>query len=122
MGASATLKKFAKSRERAYLQYGCFTMARAKAVTRIIQVADFNSRSSDQVQLRAVTQVESQIREILPGEDSRYKSMRGQMLTLLAESQQLNAHASTRNPVPLPTHAGGDRHAQGNHGTQLSFI
>lgn len=120
MGASATLKNFAKSREKAYLQYGCFSLARAKAVTRINQVADHFSQCSDQVQLRAVTQVEAEIRTLLPHEDSRFTEIREKMLTLLSQAQELTRHASTSISLSQAHHERTARSQTRDRGTQLS--
>jgi len=97
MGTSATLKKFAKSRNTAYLQHGRLTDERAKAITRINQVAEYFSQKPEQVQLRAVTQVEAEIRTLLPSEDSRFKSIREKMLTLLSDSHQTTKQCITSN-------------------------
>lgn len=122
MGASATLLKFAKSRESAYLQYGRLDGARARAVTKIRQVADFYSQHSEEVQLRAVTQVEAEIRTLLPSEESRYTRIREQMLTLLSEAKNILSHAQNANSLPKAHHEGTNRTPKGDQGTQLLLI
>jgi hypothetical protein len=83
MGAAATLKKFATSREKAYRLTGFLTAGRAKAISKIKNVADFFSQKSERVQLRAVMQLEPEILEVLPHQESRYSKMRTDMLDLL---------------------------------------
>lgn len=121
MGASATLLKFAKSREAAYLKYGRLSGPRARAVTRIRQVADFFSQKSDQVQLHAVRQVESEIRTILPDHNSRYQKIRNQVLDLL---DQLNTsdHESKLSQQSSHAHGQSDHSTASAGGTQLSLI
>lgn len=87
MGASATLLKFAKSRQAAYLKYGRLSEPRARAISRIKQVADFFSEKNDQVQLSAVRQVEAELLELLPPMESRYTSIREKILDLIAQSK-----------------------------------
>lgn len=121
MGASATLKKFAKSRETAYLQYGRLTGDRAKAITRIYKEADFCSQKSEQVQLNAVRKVESEIRTILPDENSRYLKLRTQVLDLL---DQLNTsdHGQVLSQQSNHTNERSDQTTAGACGTQLILI
>lgn len=88
MGASATLKKFANAREKAYRMTGFVTGARAKAISRIRNVADYFSQKSDPVQLRAVLQCESEIILLLPSTDSRFGKLRTDMLELIEKSKQ----------------------------------
>lgn len=120
MGASATLIKFAKSREAAYLQYGRLTGARARAISRIRQLADFHSRQSDAVQLLAVRQVESELLEILPHAESRYKSQRREILSLIDQSKQAYEHKQSR--LSAAAAGRGTQTSKGSQGTQLSFI
>lgn len=115
MSISATLKKFAKSREAAYLQYGRLTAARARAISKIIRVADFFSGKSEQAQLAAVNQVASEIREILPSEQSRYSKIRSKILEILSQSHVQHLASQTTHGRPPQTSAG-------SQGTQLSFI
>lgn len=119
MGVSAILIKFAKSREAAYLQYGRLNGSRARAISRIRQIADFHSHQSDQVQLLAVRQVESELLAILPHAESRYSKQRKEILSLIDQSKQCYEKQST-----LSAAAAGRRPSasSGSQGTQLSFI
>lgn len=76
----STLISFAKQRERAYKITGNFTGSRAKAVTRIKQVADYWKGKNEECAIRQASQ---EIREILPAPDSRFAKQRNQILTLL---------------------------------------
>lgn len=121
MKVSATLIRFSKSRETAYLQHGRLTGARAKAITEIRRVADFNKNKSEQVQLRAVNQVESQLREILPHEESRNCTQRDKILSLISQAKQL-IHASTPTPTPAPPDGRAARPIRGSEGVQLRLL
>jgi hypothetical protein len=121
MGAAATLLKFAKSRQAAYLKYGQLSDSRARAISRIKQVADFFSQKNDQVQLTAVRQIEAEILALLPAEESRFKSIREKMITLLQDSKKITHHEQNRIQPPLPTHGGTDRHPKADPGKQLTL-
>lgn len=98
MGAAATLKKFAKARERAYLLTGYLTSGRAKAISKINNVADFFSQKSDRVQLRAVMQLELEILALLPHQESRYAKLRTDMLDLLQTAKDTFNVQNTHRP------------------------
>jgi hypothetical protein len=97
MGASATLKKFAKSREKAYILSGFLNTSRARAIRRIRNVAEYFSQKSEQVQLIAVMQVENEILCLLPASDSRFSNLRNEMMSLINQSKQLRYE---RNRIP----------------------
>lgn len=122
MGASATLLTYAKARETAYLQYGRMTGKRAKALTKIRQVADFHSQKSDEVQLKAVYSVRAEILELLPHENSRYQKQRKQLLTLLDQSKSLRNHGQPRNQIPTAPHGRPARSTGDSAGAQLRLI
>jgi hypothetical protein len=122
MGAAATLLKFAKSRQAAYLKHGQLSDSRARAISLIKQVADFFSQKNDQVQLIAVRQIEAEILSILPAEESRFKSIRKKILTLLQDAKNITHHDQNRIQPPLPTHGGTDRHPKADPGKQLSLM
>ena len=58
-----------------------------QAITKIQRVADFFSQKAETVQLRAVNQVEQEIMEILPSEQSRFQKLRQKMLDLLERAK-----------------------------------
>lgn len=116
---SVTLDKFARSREAAYLQYGRLTGARARAISAIRRVADLYSQKSEQVQLDAVKGIESELRLILPREDSRYKRLRNEILDLIRRSKSFTNGKETNSPEP---YGRSPQTSKGSHGTQLSFI
>jgi hypothetical protein len=89
MGASATLKKFANAREKAYRLTGFLTASRARSISRIRNVAEFFSQKSEPVQLRAVLQCETEIIQLLPHPDSRFGKIRTDMLELIEKAKQL---------------------------------
>lgn len=89
METAKQLKKFAKSRERAYAIAKTMEDRKMKAITRINRVADFFSGKSEAAQLRAVAQVEQEIRLILPDPRSRYTHLRQGMLDLIDEARRL---------------------------------
>jgi hypothetical protein len=78
-----TLIRFAKSRECALRASRALTGQKAKAIAEITRVADFFKGKSEDVQLRAVRQVESYLISILPHPESRFKNQRNQILTLI---------------------------------------
>lgn len=88
MGASATLKKFANAREKAYRMTGFLTAGRARAISRIRNVAGYFSQKSETVQLRAVLQCESEIFQLLPNPDSRFAKLRTDMMELIEKAKQ----------------------------------
>lgn len=87
MGASLTLKKFAKNREKAYSITNTLNAARARAITRIKNVAEHFSQKSERVQLSAVMQLEKEIQILLPDEESRFSKMRADMLNIITSSK-----------------------------------
>lgn len=88
MGASATLKKFANAREKAYKMTGFLNASRAQAISKLKNVADYFSQKSEPVQLRAVLQCESEIIQLLPHPDSRFGKMRTDMLDLIDKAKK----------------------------------
>jgi hypothetical protein len=80
------LTEFAKSRETAYKATGRLSMTRAKAVSRIRQMADYFSSQPTKNQLIAVRQCETEIKTLLPSEQSRFQTMRTKILTLIEMS------------------------------------
>ncbi|MDN3689062.1 hypothetical protein [Cyclobacterium jeungdonense] len=83
------LKKFAKSREKAYQIANSMEAGKMKAISRINRVADFFAGKSEAAQLRAVAQVEQDILLILPDPRSRYAKLRQRMLDLIQQSRGL---------------------------------
>jgi hypothetical protein len=120
MGAAAILIRFTKSRETAYLQHGQLTLERATAISKIRRIAASFSQSSDKAQLSAVRQVESELRTILPHEESRNKKQRMEILQLI-ELAKPKEHAPSRTPIPTEPDGRTNPTPAGNTGTQLRF-
>lgn len=117
MKVSATLIRFAKGRETAYLRYGQLTGSRASAVSKIKRVADFFKNKGEREQLCAVRQVADEIRLLLPAENSRQVNLRRQMLSLLDQAK-LNAHSN----LPTPNHGRSQTAPTGAQGSQLNLV
>lgn len=122
MGASATLIRFAKSREVAYMQHKCLTTTKAKAITHIKQVADYFSQQSEMVQLQAVIQTEHDLYAILPAEHSRYKKLRCTILDLISQAKSLPNEQFNQPHRSNTTHGSGNIHPKRNPPTQLSMF
>jgi hypothetical protein len=75
-----TLIQFAAHREKAFRFSGTFTGTRAQAVTEVKRIAQFWKGKNERV---AVKQAEQAIRQLLPHPQSRMKSQREKILTLL---------------------------------------
>jgi 5-formyltetrahydrofolate cyclo-ligase len=80
---SDTIVRFAKARERAYRASSGLTAAQLKAITRIKAVGEYFSTVSDSNQLKAITQLEDELRLILPSAVSRFKKQRQVILELI---------------------------------------
>jgi len=117
MKVSATLIRFAKGRETAYLRYGQLNGPRARAVSKIKRVADFFRYKSEREQLCAVRQVADEIRLLLPNENSRQVNLRHQMLSLLDQAK-LNAHSN----LLTPDYGRSKTAPKGAQGTQLNLV
>ncbi|MFN3802607.1 hypothetical protein [Belliella pelovolcani] len=77
------IKKFAKTRERAYRMSGFLSQSRAKAISEIIKKSEYYSQKSELVQLKAVVQLEDEICALLPHEESRFQKLRTEILEIL---------------------------------------
>jgi len=75
--------RFAKARERAYRASSGLTAAQLKAITRIKAVGEYFSTVSDSNHLKAITQLEDELRLILPSAVSRFKKQRETILDLI---------------------------------------
>jgi Na+-translocating ferredoxin:NAD+ oxidoreductase RNF subunit RnfB len=80
------LKRFASSRIRALQAVNRCDVGRFQAASKIRNVAEYFKEKPDHVQIRAVRQIESEIRLLLPSEESRYKKQREQMLQLIEQA------------------------------------
>lgn len=74
------LRAFALSRHRAYVLKDRLTQRRAQAVTKILRVCD---HFKDAKATGWISQIRVQLLEILPSEDSKFKSMREDILNIL---------------------------------------
>lgn len=83
------LTAYAKSRETAYLAMKHFTADKAKAVSKIRQIAAWFANKPAANQLAAVKQCEAEIKIILPSRHSRFQTMRAKILTLIDQSHGL---------------------------------
>jgi hypothetical protein len=88
MNALQKLKKIAKSREQAYRISGHMDGGKMAAITHIKRVAGYFSTKSEQVQLRAVNQIQKEVLLILPDERSRFAKMREEALSILLKAAQ----------------------------------
>lgn len=84
---SSKLISYAKGRERALRSKGVFSVAKAKAVTKIMQVADYCSNMKAEQQLAFVKSIEQPILQLIPGEESRFKKLRSEILNLLTHAK-----------------------------------
>lgn len=98
MRPSAILRKFAKARERAYGITKTMDGRKARSITNILSKADMVMAKSEQVQLRAVVQLESDIMVLLPSEQSRFVKVRADMLELLHKAK-LSTHVPNTYPA-----------------------
>lgn len=98
MGAAAVLRKFAKSRERAYGYTKTLDGTKAKAISKILLKTDWVKAKSESVQLRAVVQLEEEIRALLPSEQSRFSGLRTDILELLHKAK-LSSHVPNTHPA-----------------------
>jgi hypothetical protein len=83
---AVTLIKFAKSRENAFRLSGTLNLAKAEACRKVRTVAGFFRDKKEEAQIRAIRQVEHELRLILPHEMSRYKNQRRAILDLIDRS------------------------------------
>jgi hypothetical protein len=83
-----TLLRFARARERAYQSVGSLRGAVLQAIRHIKAVAEYFSTVPDSKQLRAIPQIESDLMLILPGENSRFRKQRDEILTLIQLSHE----------------------------------
>ncbi len=83
MNIAQKLIQFAKSREKALIISKRLDMTRAKAMTKIKTQAGHISTYHPLRQLRYVPQIEQEILVLLPHEESRFTTLRREMLDLL---------------------------------------
>lgn len=83
---AVTLLRFVKSRENALRHAGALSLTKAEACKKVTNVAQFFKDKSDQVQLRAIRQVEPELRLLLPHEKSRFQKQRKTILDLIEQS------------------------------------
>lgn len=80
---AVTLLRFVKSRENALRRAGALSLTKAEACKKVSNVVQFFKHKSDQIQLRAIRQVEPELRLLLPHEKSRFQKQRKSILDLL---------------------------------------
>lgn len=83
---AVTLLRFANARERAYKSVGALGLAQLKAIGRIKTVVGYFSSAPAEKQINAIRQIESELTEILPGPNSRFKKQRETILSLIQQS------------------------------------
>lgn len=83
---TAILKRYAISRVKALQAVHRCDLGRLQAAKRIQDVADYFSSKPQDVQIRAIRQIEPEILMLLPAEGSRYKKQREQMLSLIQQA------------------------------------
>lgn len=88
-----TLIRFANARERAYRAANSLSVDKAHAISKIRRVADFFSGKNAQVQLKAVTQVESELTLILPHPKSRFRKLREKILHIIEQAHDTSRTA-----------------------------
>lgn len=87
-----TLTRFANARERAYRAAGSLRMAQLSAISKIKLVAQTVKGKSEQVQLRAVIRLQSELTEIMPHPESRYKKLRQNIQHLIQQAHGITSH------------------------------
>lgn len=90
MSPCEQLEKYAKSREAAYSTMNRLTTERAKAVSKIRQIANFFSNKPADKQLMAIKNCEYELLTLLPAEKSRFKTLRNNILELIDNCHALS--------------------------------
>lgn len=85
---AVTLLRFARARERAYQSVGSLSGAALRAVQHVKTVAEYFREVPESKQLNAIPQIESDLRLILPGENSRFQKQRKEILHLIELSHE----------------------------------
>jgi len=80
---AVTLLRFVKSREKALRIGGALSLTKAEACKKVSNVAQYFRDKSEPVQLRAIRQVEPELRMLLPHEKSRFQKQRKTILDIL---------------------------------------
>ena len=86
MKVADTLTRFANARERAYRSAGSLRMAQLSAISKIRNVASMVNGKSESVQMRAVIRLESEIIQIMPHPESRFKKLRDNINQLIEKA------------------------------------
>lgn len=81
-----TLIRFATARENAYRIAGALSGAKASACAKVRRVMDHFSAKPEEVQLKAIRQIEPELLLILPHPESRFQKMRRQVMDLIEQS------------------------------------
>ncbi|WP_114752337.1 hypothetical protein [Pleomorphovibrio marinus] len=82
MKPAQILISFARQREKAYQAYGLCEDRKAKSIAKIKRVSGFFLQSDKKGWIK---QIESEIREILPTDDSQFQKSKERVLQLLNE-------------------------------------
>jgi len=80
---AVTLLRFVKSREKALRHAGALSLAKAEACRKVTTVVNYFSGKSEDAQIRAIRQVEPELRILLPHEKSRFQKQRKTILDLI---------------------------------------
>jgi len=80
--------KIANSREHAYKASGRLNMVQLRAISRIRNVAGYFSPFAEGRQLRAVINLESELRSIMPSEQSRFHKLREKINCLIQKAYE----------------------------------
>jgi hypothetical protein len=83
-----TLLRFVRARERAYQSVGSLSGAVIAAIRHVRSVAEYFSTVPEAKQLRAIPQIEADLRLLLPSENSRFQKQRQEILTLIELSHE----------------------------------
>lgn len=86
MKVADTLTRFANARERAFKAAGSLRMTQLSAISKIRNVASMVKGKSESVQLRAVIRLESEIIQIMPHPESRFKNLRENLFKLIQKA------------------------------------
>jgi hypothetical protein len=83
------LIRFTRHRIRSLESVKACTLAHYQSSTRIQNVAGYFQSKPQEVQLRAIRQLEPELKILLPSETSRFKKLRQKILDLIHQSHQL---------------------------------
>lgn len=88
------LTRFARARENAYRVAGSLKLSQLSAISKIKNVASMVQDKREEVQLRAVIRIESELVAIMPHPDSRFSKMRQRIESLINLAHERLDHQS----------------------------